>query len=63
MRIDKWTTANIFFNESERKVVNKVIKRYIKNGWDLNDEGDSGDDKYEICTQLISQTKGHEVEK
>jgi len=44
------------FNENERKKANKIVKRYLKRGYDDNDEDDNIG-KYKFCHQLISKTE------
>ena len=52
---------NISFNETERKEADKIIRRYLKNGYDDNGEDDGVD--YEVCYQVVGRVISKELPK
>jgi len=61
LKIERWITVNISFNETERKEADKIIRRYLKNGYDDNGEDDGVD--YEVCYQVVGRVISKELPK
>jgi len=58
MEISTNKTIEIYFNESERKKVDAIIRRYLNQGATKNCEDTITGNSYEFCTQLqcVTQT-------
>lgn len=52
-----WSVYDIYFNETEYKAVNRLLKKLKGQGWDYQQMDSAHNGKYELVAQLIRGPK------